>query len=334
MATQTRNFPGTWVNKIHVFSGLAPLASISSIASLSSPTVTAEKTDGNQGTNVSSNEDSIGSDSVFMDEWVDTEDEVEEFSTDSEFDYGDFDDDYSFCESNKRPVSRCQKRSLQFASFDSYDASIGQDSLSEEKGNAGERPVPPKQADPPRSKRKLSKTHSDPRSQKPSQARNNQKQLPPWIEKGRSGYVPKRQLSMPASKKRKESAKGKGESPPSSSESNRTVSAQSTSTLVQGLHKDVPSTKRQEDKRKRFQKQKTVNEDWLPELEDGRQDDSREKLNVANLPENCNTLRLPQINVDKRSCERLDVLSDDGNTPDSGNELHVPESSSNKDELC
>ncbi|KAL0273121.1 UNVERIFIED_CONTAM: hypothetical protein PYX00_005873 [Menopon gallinae] len=307
--------------------GLAPLASISSLASLSSPTVTPEQADGNQAANVSGNEDSVGSDSVFMDEGVDTEDEVEEFSTDSEFDYGDFDDDYSFCESNKRPMSRCQKRSLQFASFDSYDASIGQDTLSEERETGKERPVPPRQPESIRAKRKLMKTHSEPRSQK------TPKQLPPWIEKGRSGYVPKRQLSVPGSKRRQESAKGKGDSPPSSSESNKTASAQSTSTLVQGLHKDVPSTEMQEEKRKRFQKQKTVNDDWVPEPEDGSKADSpQEKIGSAIPTGNCNTLRLPQINVDKGSCERLNVVTDEENVPEHENKLIV--SSTTNDEIC
>lgn len=153
-----------------------------------------------------------------MDE-IDTEDEVDEFSTDSDFEYDGFDDDYSFCESGQRPVSRCEKRTLKMASFDSYDASIAQDSLSEGKdgdkaktiNKSDDKPVVkralsrqystdsrrnPSVKEGNRVKRKLVKTHSEPRGQKAP------KQLPPWLEKGRSGYIPKRQFSVPSSRRK------------------------------------------------------------------------------------------------------------------------------------
>lgn len=146
--------------------------------------------------------------------------DIDELATDSEFESDGFDDDYSFCESKqKSSPTKSDLKTLQFASFDSYDTSIMQDLKSEIEDSEGANPVQPK---PPvadlvqqhqgdlkrysslhegnRGRRKLIKTHSEPRSSKVP------KTLPPWTEKGRSGYVPKRQMSSPS--RRRNALKG------------------------------------------------------------------------------------------------------------------------------
>lgn len=163
-------------------------------------------------------DDSVGSDSVFLDDL-----EMEEIETDSEFEYDGFDDDYSFCESKQGLISRAEMRRSQFASFDSYDASITQESVAEipeeEEEDVAEKQVTPKPLtettssqtsykphtrdfkrhtslnDGNKFKKNLVKTFSEPKSGK------FLKHLPPWTEKGRSKYVPKRQMSSPPRKK-------------------------------------------------------------------------------------------------------------------------------------
>lgn len=193
-------------------------------------------------------EDSIGSDSVFADD-LDTEDEAEEFETDSELEDG-FDDDYSFCETSRRPVSRCE-RQPRFASFDSCDMSIAE-GPEDVRTNRSPRHLSRQMSaqDGVKTRKRLTKTYSEPR---------HTKQLPAWVEKGRSGYVPRRQLSAPANPKEETSPTPERPQlplpvPGSGSSSDSPTLTHHEKCLSQGTHKDLPNN----DKRTRFSRQKTI----------------------------------------------------------------------------
>lgn len=196
-------------------------------------------------------EDSIGSDSVFADD-LDTEDEVEEFETDSELEDG-FDDDYSFCETSKRPVSRCE-RQPRFASFDSCDMSITEDPELGRTSSPRHLSRQMSVQDGVKTRKRLTKTYSEPR---------HAKQLPAWVEKGRSGFIPRRQLSAPAQPKQSpERPKLPLPVPASGSSSDSLTLTHHEKCLSQGTHKDLPPN----DKRTRFSRQKTIHEPGLSGL--------------------------------------------------------------------
>jgi len=219
---------------------------LGSFSSQSSPWLSAVRKENKKEIKDEIEEDSLGSDSVFGDDL--TEDEVEEFETDSELEDG-FDDDYSFCEASRRPVSRCE-RQPRFASFDSCDMSIVEapDDVRPPTTQRG-RPSPrnirkqTSMQDGVTKKKRLTKTYSEPR---------HTKLLPPWIERGRSGYIPQRQLSAPGEQSKEMFMMEGTQRRPLPLPDSADVSIDDCNS--QGTPKDLPSG----EKRARFCKQKTI----------------------------------------------------------------------------
>lgn len=228
---------------------MASISSLGSFSSNSSPWLSATRRERLE-VKEELQEDSVGSDSVFADE-LDTEDEVEEFETDSELEDG-FDDDYSFCESARRPVSRCE-RQPRFASFDSCDMSVeGSEDRSPVHRSPRELRRQHSSQEGVKPKRRLTKTYSEPR---------HTKQLPAWVERGRSGYVPRRQLSAPAARPKEPTPPPERPQLPlpcSGSSSDSPTLTHRDDCLSQGTHRDLPSGVG--DKRGRFFKQKTIHD--------------------------------------------------------------------------